>query len=333
MSTAATLANLNAPNIAVNNAYNTAIDSTTRSALSSIGAWIAKSDYTLTYEDIANTFFTKIGLTMITKHQQVDKFRQFHAVGDGKDIEEIHVGDYAGYAYDKTGANVLADQGEPTINVNYSKQQRRSQYAMTIRDLQWRPVFNDITTKQDFIYEHFNRMTQSIKKDDYILGKKCLGMIDFTQGNMTYQVPTVTSAKSVQTFLRTLKKASMDMTFNNTLLNEGGVDAICDKSDQVLFINKDVLSHVDVDVLAGVFNIDKIDIANRIIVLDDFGQISNCCGILMDTRKMRIYDDVVDVEAQRNAKGRFTNYFYNVWATYRISPYRQAIKFEYTSES
>jgi len=333
MATSKTLANLDTPDIAVNNRYSTAIDSTTRSALSTIGAWISKSNYSLTYEDICNTFFTKIGQTLISKHNQVDKFSRFHAKGTGKDIEEIHVGDYSSYAYDKTGAHLISGGQQPTVTVDYSKQQRRSTYSMRIYDEQWKPVFNDLSTKEDFIMEHFNRMTQSIKKDDYTLGKKTLSMIDFTQGNMTYQVPTVTNAKSVQTFLRTLKKASMDMTFNNSLLNEGGVDAICDKSDQVLFINKDVLAHVDVDVLAGVFNIDKIDIANRIIVLDDFGTIENCCAILMDYRKMKIYDDVIRTESFRNGEGLYTNYFYHVWATYRISPFHQAVKFQYTSES
>lgn len=334
MSTAKTLNNLATPDVALNSSYSSAIDSTTRTALSALGAWIEGADYSLTYEDICEALFVKIGKTLIQKHNQVDKFRLFHEAGDGKDIEEIHVGDYSSYAYDKTGAHVISGGQQPDVTTDYTKQQRRSTYDARIYDYQWRPVFNNIGTKESFIMEHFNRIRQSIVKDDYILGKHALGMIDFSKGNMVYQVPTVQSASDVQTFLRTLKKASLDMTFNNTLLNEGEVDAITPKEDQVLFINKDVLAHVDVDVLAGVFNLDKIDIANRIIILDDFGDVlENCCGILMDKRKLRIYDDLNTVESFRNAEGLYTNYFYHVWQTYRISPFMQAVKFQYTNAS
>lgn len=332
MATQKTLSNLNAPDIALNTRYTSAIDSTTRSALSSLGAWINSADYSLTYEDICSIFFTKIGKSFIARHNQIDKFAIFHAKGDGKDIEEIHVGDYSSYAYDKTGAHVISGGAQPTVKVDYSKEQRRSTYDMRIYDAQWEPVFNNLTEKEDFISEHFNRMLQTIKKDDYTLGKHALGMIDFAKGNMTYQVPTVTDGDSVEKFLRTLKKASMDMTFNNTLLNEGGVDAITEKSDQVLFINKDVLAHVEVDVLARIFHMGKADIDPPIITLDDFGDtLQNCCAILMDRRKLKIFDDLYRVERFRNGEGMYTNYFYHIWQTYRISPFMQAVKFEYTS--
>lgn len=332
MATNKTLSELNSPDIALNTAYNSSIDSTTRTALTNLGAWIDGTDYTLTYEDICEVLFTKIGKSIIRRHNQIDKFGMFHVKGDGKDIEEIHVGDFTSYAYDKTGSRVISGGQQPNVETDYTKQQRRSTYDMRIYDAQWRPVFNNLTEKEDFISEHFNRMIQSIKKDNYLLGKHSLGMIDFTKGNMTYEVPFVTDEQSVSTFLRTLKKASMDMTFNNTLLNEGGVDSICDKSDQVLFINKDVLAHVDVDVLARVFNLEKIEIAQRIIILDDFGDtLENCGAILMDSKKLKIYDDLYRVESFRNGDGLYTNYFYHIWQTYRISPYLQAIKFEYTS--
>lgn len=332
MATSKTLSNLSSPDIALNSRYSSAIDSTTRTALASLGAFIDYSDYTLTYEDICEKLFVKIGLSLIKRHNQVDKFGQFHAAGTGKDIEEIHIGDFSSYAYDKTGSHLLGVKNPPTINVDYTKQQRRSTYSMSIYDKQFKPCFNNLSESADFITEHFNRMLQSIKKDNFTLGKHALGMIDFTQGNMTYQVPTVQTASDVQIFLRTLKKASMDMTFNNSVLCEGLVDSITPLEDQILFINKDVLAHVDVDILAGVFNLDKIEIANRIIVLDDFGDtLENCCAILMDRNKLKIYDDLYNVESFRNGEGMFTNYFYNIWQTYRISPYSQAIKFEYTN--
>lgn len=100
------------------------------------------------------------------------------------------------------------------------------------------------------------------------------------------------------------------------------------KEDQILFIKADALAELDVEVLAGVFNLEKAVIPQRIIEVDDFGGMgNNVVALLVDKNILNIYDKDVFADTQHNADGAFDNHFLHVHQIYFMDHFSNAIRF------
>ena len=82
-----------------------------------------------------------------------------------------------------------------------------------------------------------------------------------------------------------------------------------------------------VEVLAKAFHIEKTDINVEIVPMPHFGSLTNTYGLLVDKDWFRVWDTCSDMEPQRNAHGKFTNYFYHVQQIISCSPFKTAVKF------
>ena len=143
---------------------------------------------------------------------------------------------------------------------------------------------------------------------------------------MDYGVNAITDEASAKEFVKTVRKASQDMSFASDKLNKAKVRTWTPVNKQVLFVNKDVIAEVDVEVLAKAFNLGKTDIQVEIVTLDDFGSLTNTYGLLVDEGFFRVWDTLSKMEPQRNAQGLFTNYFYHVHQILSLSPFKNAVR-------
>ena len=109
-----------------------------------------------------------------------------------------------------------------------------------------------------------------------------------------------------------------------------GVKTWSKPSELVLFVNKDVLVEVDVELLASAFHTSDTDmkVVPTIISMDDFGSLTNTYAILVDKDWFRVYDTLIHMEPQRNAQGLFTNYFYHHHQILSASTFKNAVRFK-----
>lgn len=84
---------------------------------------------------------------------------------------------------------------------------------------------------------------------------------------------------------------------------------------------------LDFDYLANVFNLSKAEITARTVIVDNFGGRSDILAIYCDKRIFQNHFVYEGVETQRNAQGRFTNYWLCEEAIYAMSKYMTAIAF------
>lgn len=304
--------------------YQNRIPEATRQNIISVGN--ALETYGLLYNEFFPALFNKIGKTMIESKLFKNKLAKFKSgtLYTQQDVEEIFIEmSKSAKKYDPQGKTALARREADDVKVVYHRQNRQDYYDKSIGDLDVIRVFRSEASLDTFITGLFNSMYSRAEHDEWIHMKNLLATYD---GYCDYGVTAITDAESAKDFVKTVRKASVDMTFASSAYNKSGVMTWTDVADQVLFIHKDVLAEVDVEVLAKAFNMGKTDIQVEVIVMDDFGSLANTYGLLVDKSFFRVWDTLSKMEPQRNAEGLFTNYFYHVHQILSLSPFKNAIR-------
>ena len=304
--------------------YQSRIPEATQQNIISVGN--ALETYNLLYNEFFPALFNKIGKTMIESKLFKNKLARFKSgtIFTQQDVEEMFIEmSKAEGKYDATGPNPLGRRTPPNVKVVYHRQNRQDYYAITIGDLDVVRVFRSEASLDTFITGLFNSVYSGAEYDEWLAIKNLLATYD---GYCNYGVTAITDEASAKDFVKTVRKASQDMTFASTKLNKAGVMTWTPVNKQVLFINKDVLAEVDVEVLAKAFNMGKTDIQVEIVSMDDFGALTDTYGLLVDESFFRIWDTLSKMEPQRNAQGLFTNYFYHVHQILSLSPFKNAIR-------
>lgn len=286
----------------------------------------AFESYTLLYNEFATALFNKIGKTIIESKLFKNKLAKFKSgsINTQQDVEEIFV-DMAKTAstYDPDGRNPLGRRNDDNVKVVYHRMNRRDCYDFTIGDVDFIRAFRSEASLDEFIKSKINAVYSRANHDEWLLMKNVLSSYD---GYFDYGVPEITDEASAKKFVKTLRKAVNDVSFASTKYNKAGVTTWSDPSNLVLFVNKDVIAEVDVEVLAKAFNMGKTDINVDIVVMDNFGELTDTYGLLVDKDFFKVWDTLSRMEAQRNSEGLFTNYFYHVQQILSASPYKTAVR-------
>lgn len=305
--------------------YQNRIPEATQQNISTIGN--ALQTYTMLYNEFCSALVNKIGKTILETRLFKNKLARFKtgALTTQQDVEEIFIEmAKAEGSYDKTGPNPLGRRNPPDVKVIYHRQNRQDYYAISIGDIDFLRVFRSESTLDAFIAGLINSVYSGAEYDEYVAMKNLLATYD---GYCTYGVKAITNDTTAKQFVKTVRKASQDMTFASTAHNKAGVKTWTPVANQVLLVNKDVLAEVDVEVLAKAFNMGKTDIQVEIVSMDDFAGLENTYGLLIDKDFFRIWDTLSHMEPQRNAQGLFTNYFYHVHQILSLSTFKNAVRF------
>lgn len=305
--------------------YQSRIPEATQQNIISVGN--ALETYGLLYNEFFPALFNKIGKTLIESKLFKNKLARFKSgsILTQQDVEEMFIEmSKAEGAYDKTGPNPLGRRTGPDVKVVYHRQNRQDYYAITIGDLDVVRVFRSEASLDTFITGLFNSVYSGAEYDEWQAMKNLLATYD---GYFDYNVSAIAGEDTAKAFVKTVRKASQDMTFASKYYNKAGVMTWTPVNKQVLFVNKDVLAEVDVEVLSKAFNMGKTDIQVEVVSMDDFGSLENTYALLVDESFFRVWDTLSKMEPQRNAQGLFTNYFYHVHQILSLSPFKNAVRF------
>lgn len=309
--------------------YQTRIPEATRTNLAAIGN--AMQTYTQLANEFCNELINKIGKTKLEQMLFTNKLARFKSgvINTQQDVEEIFVEmAKAESSYDKDGKNPLGRREAPDVKVLYHRMNRQDCYALSVGDIDFVRVFKTEATLDAFIRALINSVYTGAEYDEWVAMKHIIGEFD---GYFDYEVPVIAgedAATTAKTFVKTLRKAVQDVSFPSAQYNKAGVMTKSNPSDLVLLVNKDVLAEVDVEVLAKAFNLGKTDIQTQVVAMDDFGELGDTYGLLVDKDWFRVWDTLSHMESQRNAHGLFTNYFYHVHQILSLSNFKTAVRFK-----
>ena len=98
-----------------------------------------------------------------------------------------------------------------------------------------------------------------------------------------------------------------------------------DESRVVFLVRADVMTEVDVDVLASAFNMDKTTFLGRVIEVDKFDDAGKVQAVIADEAFFQIYDNIFRFDEFYNARTMSWNEYLHVWETFAICPFANAV--------
>ena len=324
--------------------YQNRVPVATQTNISTIGR--VMETYDVVYNEFVDALMHRIGKTLVTTALFTNKLAKFKSgtVISGQDVEDIFVNAFkkAEGAYDPEGG-MGADGIHPFKRRDYEetkgyyyRMNRRDKYVCTIYRDDVVRAFNSLTALASFISAQFNSMYTGAEFDEYEHMKKILSDGIKADHFFTYMVKPIggegASDADIQSackaFVRTVKKAISDVSYPSTLYNSAGVKTKTDKSNLVLFINKDIPPHLDVDLYSLIFGVNYAQLGVEVVEVDNFGDdTSGTYALLVDKDFFKVYDVKNQMTQLENPDGLYTNYWLHIWQILSYRKFATAVRF------
>ena len=277
----------------------------------------------------------KIADQVIREVSAEDKLSVFDKmpVDNGDTIEQAVVKLASPRSYDKTGANALSRK-TPAIAVKMFNSWTRLVFDTTVDIAQMRKVLTTGKGASELSTKVVASLSEGDKFTKYKFMKDLLawGRQDGT-GKVFVQKANVEmsgGAVNYKEVLVQMKNIISGMQYVNADYNSAELPRRTLKDDIYLLIPYKLKNRLDVEELAGVFNLEKDRIDAHIIELDidesDFGG-KYLPVYIVDKWAMLDYTRLYEMADQKNADGLFWNYFLHTERLYGISPLFDACYF------
>lgn len=220
----------------------------------------------------------------------------------------------------------------PDVATWYHSQNRRDRYDITINDTELRTAFTEDYGLNRLVAALLNTPINSDEYDEYRIMMQLIAYYDHNWGFYKHKLSAAPTNESTgKEFLQAVRAYAGKLTFPNTLYNSGAIEDVpifVKPTELVLMITPDVQASIDVQTLAGVFQLDKADIKYRTVLVDEFPLADASCVALLTTEDFfQCRDTVYETTSLYNPKTLGTNYFLHHWGIYSVSPFVPAIMF------
>lgn len=254
-------------------------------------------------------------------------------VNKGDTIEQAVVKLVEAQGYDRTGADALTRATQSKMLVRYFNNWERRVYKTTVDRSELRKILVEGTDTESVATNLVSVLGQS-RIDEKFQNVKALFKWGATAGSLAEgttvlkslgTVPAVGGAMDYKGILKKIKNTVKGMKFVNADFNTSGLRRKTAEEDIYIVAPYSLITSLDVDELAGVFNLDKAEIRNRIIEIDSTDNIV----YIVDQNAILDFTRLYEMVNQLNASGLFYNYFLHVEDLFAISPLFDGCYFEY----
>jgi hypothetical protein len=303
----------------------------------------AIADPIINYELVANEFFTtlfnKVGMQMIKNKTFKNPLAVLKKGGLplGSQVQEIITNLTKGEQYDPTGAGVFSYK-KPDVKTVYHSLDRKQDYPFSLNEDLIEHAFTSWGAFEELLNTFVTTMYSSDNRDEYVLMKDLFATAVTGGKVLTAESPIVTDEASGKSFVKSVRNASTYMTYPSSNFNKywankatsdngSALETWCEKKDQILIARADVMTEIDVEVLAQAFNMDKTNLMGNVLEVDNFGSATNCKAILADKAWVQVYDRKLKLTNQYNGHGLFMNYWLHHWQIYSVLLLANAVAF------
>lgn len=307
--------------------------------------------------DFNNIYVSQIGNT-IRKIVEIDYWRNPLAqlkkspIDYGSIIQELVVNPAGGRKFDREGVLALKYENEADVKVMYHQINFEWTFTRIITRQDIERGFHSVGGVNDFINALIESvyMGYNIKEYNMMLGKlkEALAKDWIAKETVTGDIETEAGGKR---FLVALKNAYQYMGFPSDKYNRwlkfyqdnGGTDDVIPRitntipGNIVIIMTPNVYNNIEVEVLAGAFNLSKVEFQQAIIFVDDLtittddGEETFDC-IIADRRVFQFRDKYYAVENERNSSGAFNKMYLHIHAMISFSPLFNALAFQVVPE-
>lgn len=289
------------------------VPSATADNINTISNILFNESYQPQLNEFVTNLINRVALTIIRNKSFNNPLAMFKkgAVPLGTDIQDIYENPAIAEKYElsNTGMAKLLTITDPDTHVAYYRRNRQDLYTKTIA----REALQGAFVSWDKFEEFIQGITTSLYSGNYIDEfKYTKDLIDgvYNQGKAIVKVLSKPVDESTgKAFLKELRALYTKMSLPSTEYNAYSVmsgsskpvTTWTDKDRMVLILTADVMASIDVDTLAGVFQLSKADFLQRVVVVDNFAN-DEILGVVCDEAWLQIYDNLLRFDEFYNAR-------------------------------
>lgn len=302
--------------------------------------------FTATANEFISTLINKIVYSKVDRMEFANPFKKYESypVRFGDTIENIFTELPVGYTFDKDSTDPFA-KVVPSVKTLYATINYEMQYCTTIQDsLLRRAALNEFGFMQ-LIESILANMGTAKSVDEYTATIQMLNNADLYAGG--FEELDVSDAPSASEQYKAVTQKIVDTVTDFAIPckdnNKLKVLNVTDKKNVLLVIKQSLLNHINLDYLAGVFNLSKVDLIANIIPVRSFKTVQDngssdptAIGedldfVILDTKGFDIHPALEDSGMIYNPKGKYTNHYTNSWKiiSYKYFHNARAFKVKY----
>ena len=244
----------------------------------------------------------------------------------GKTVEEFRIDLTLPEAY----TNITAEGAKDVVPALPSVEECAYSYSLGKEKIKTTVPYNDVeraalntTDSSNRIAKVLERLGNSYERFKFATKKQLLGNAadKAVAAGLVETIAAPTDTATGEAFLKQVKIDVEDASF----AHEGGLAGarIGAAPSLTLFIKKGVRPSLEVDTLAGAFHDDRLAIPAKVVVVDDFGTMTNSkvYALLVDPRGIKLHRDYHAIRQASNADGDFVNWVDHSEHTAFVSKY------------
>lgn len=285
------------------------------------------------YNQFIDALVMRIGDTFV--HQQsfrnpLNVFKKSRMMY-GNTLQEIIPKWIRAHSYVDDAEDVFK-MARPDVLAWYHSQNRRDRYDITINRQELRTAFTESMGLNKLISAIMNVPMNSDEYDEYRIMLQLIAEYNRHWGFFKHALSAApTNEATGKEFLYALRSYAKKLQFPTTTYNNNAIEDVpifVNPRELVILMTPETSAAIDVYTLAGVFQLDKADIEQRIVIVDEFPIQNDKCVALLTTEDFFMCKDTeYETTSIYNPKTLSTNYFLHHWGIYSVSPFVPAIMF------
>lgn len=252
-------------------------------------------------------------------------------IDNGVAVEQLIVKLVEGQAWDKNGTTTL-DKKAVDYAVRYFQELTETQFATTVQKSEIKKILTNSSSIEDVAGRMVGILAASENFDKFEKLKALLaeeasvdvvGTNANTDGKAILKMADVATAEAALSAIKDIVKG---FKFVSNKYNRAGIKRGTYADNIVIVMPYTIKNKIDVEVLAGVFNLSKTEMEARIVETDATdGEV-----YILDKDLVVCYTKDYEMTSQPNAQGRFWNYYLTVERLYGCSPLFNGVHFKAT---
>lgn len=259
---------------------------------------------------------------------------------EGETIEEVMVGLVEAVDYDSDRDELEKEIfGFSPMEVKsfFHKRNRKDRYkvSLSLPGLKTALLGNQLGS---YASQVMGAPLKSDQLDEFLLMSRLFKEFDDAGSYFIQNVPDVSDQLSDSAdsrfLLRRLREYGDTLPFISRFYNPAGMPVSANKDELVLITTPESNAAMDVEALAGAFNMDKAAFTARNITLPNkYLAIPGVQAILTTDKFFVVADNLIETASQFNAARLSTNYWLHHWQTISASPFAPLVMFSSTRDT
>lgn len=296
-----------------------------------------------TYRPQQNEFIdalvNKVALTIIKGTSWTNPLAGFKRglLTGGDSIEEIMVGLVKAKTYDPARDELekeLFGTAPIEVQTNFHRVNRRDRYKVTVNQPLLMAAFNKPMGLSSFAAQIMSAPGTSDQWDEFLLMCQLFPQYESNGGYFKVGIRDVlnpdspTLAADTKSVLTKMRSMAGTLKFISTQYNAARMPIAATPDELVLFVSPEFNAVMDVEALAGAFNVDKMALSGRVIEIpqEQFG-ISGVHAIMTTKDFFVVADQLFETASMWNPASLQNNYWLHRWQVISASRFVPAIAF------